>query len=360
MVATSGFGYSTTTTIWDESRKGTNGREGVLIKDHVTCVDWNFDGSLLGTGSRRGVARIWDTNGNLINTLGEERKWNECPIYYLTWNKKGLEQASLTNYILIASYRKINVWDAVSAECKQSISIFSTTSHHRIIEVDWQTHQSFAISTCDMCIRVFKLGSEKPIKIFSGEQNIWSIEWDPSAQLLASLQRSWDPSESKINIWNMKNDSLMHSLSVNDELDTFAWSPTIFWANITPILASGSEDGTIRLWNIDRGECIRILSKHSSAIWSVAFSPDGKYLASGSSDKCVHIWITQTGQLLHTHRDKGTISRVSWNFRGDKVGVNPLHGDTYVVDVRNAVLFLSNVTKSYDNRRFGFRQISSI
>ncbi len=36
----------------------------------VTSLDWNFDGSLLGTGSYDGYARIWGASGNLVNTLG--------------------------------------------------------------------------------------------------------------------------------------------------------------------------------------------------------------------------------------------------------------------------------------------------
>lgn len=56
---------------------------------------------------------------------------------------------------------------------------------------------------------------------------------------------------------------------------------------------SASFDSTVRLWDVDRGVCIHTLTKHQEPVYSVAFSPDGKYLASGSFDKCVHIWNTQ-------------------------------------------------------------------
>ena len=58
-------------------------------------------------------------------------------------------------------------------------------------------------------------------------------------------------------------------------------------------MRSASFDSTVRLWDVDRGACIHTLTKHSEPVYSVAFSPDGKFLASGSFDKCVHIWSTQ-------------------------------------------------------------------
>lgn len=56
---------------------------------------------------------------------------------------------------------------------------------------------------------------------------------------------------------------------------------------------SASFDSTVRLWDVERGVCIHTLTKHTEPVYSVAFSPDGKFLASGSFDKCVHIWSTQ-------------------------------------------------------------------
>uniref|UniRef100_A0A8C2T4C2 Uncharacterized protein n=1 Tax=Coturnix japonica TaxID=93934 RepID=A0A8C2T4C2_COTJA len=48
---------------------------------------------------------------------------------------------------------------------------------------------------------------------------------------------------------------------------------------------SASFDSTVRLWDVDRGICIHTLTKHQEPVYSVAFSPDGRYLASGSFDK---------------------------------------------------------------------------
>ena len=59
------------------------------------------------------------------------------------------------------------------------------------------------------------------------------------------------------------------------------------------LLFSASFDSTVRLWDVEQGQCIHTLTKHHEPVYSVAFSPDGKYLASGSFDKCVHIWNVQ-------------------------------------------------------------------
>ena len=62
------------------------------------------------------------------------------------------------------------------------------------------------------------------------------------------------------------------------------------------ILASGSRDKTVRLWDMTTRQQLRTLAGHTSVVWSVAFSPDGRTLASGSADKTIRLWNAATGE----------------------------------------------------------------
>jgi WD40 repeat protein len=55
-------------------------------------------------------------------------------------------------------------------------------------------------------------------------------------------------------------------------------------------LASGSQDKTIKLWDVKTGKERATLKGHTEIVWSVAYSPDGKTLASGSYDKTIKLW----------------------------------------------------------------------
>ncbi|MBO7228247.1 MAG: hypothetical protein J6V18_01020, partial [Bacteroidales bacterium] len=62
------------------------------------------------------------------------------------------------------------------------------------------------------------------------------------------------------------------------------------WSPDGKYLASGSLDNTVKIWDANSRECIQTLKGHSNVVESVCWSPDGKYLASGSWDRTVKIW----------------------------------------------------------------------
>jgi len=65
-------------------------------------------------------------------------------------------------------------------------------------------------------------------------------------------------------------------------------------------LASGSYDNTIKLWRVSDGTLLRTLTGHRDSVLSVAFSPDGQTLASGSWDRTITLWRVSDGRLLRT------------------------------------------------------------
>ena len=71
-------------------------------------------------------------------------------------------------------------------------------------------------------------------------------------------------------------------------------------------LASGSDDHTVRLWDVRTGELLHTLEEHTYLVLSVAFSPDGKTLASSDGGNTIRLWDTHTFQLLHTLSTRGS------------------------------------------------------
>ncbi len=74
------------------------------------------------------------------------------------------------------------------------------------------------------------------------------------------------------------------------------------WAADSARIASGSMDGTVRIWNINEivTPLLKTLVGHSNSVNSVAWSPDSNSIASGSSDKTVRLWDVNSGMLRYT------------------------------------------------------------
>jgi WD40 repeat protein len=58
-------------------------------------------------------------------------------------------------------------------------------------------------------------------------------------------------------------------------------------------IASGSENGTVRLWDMRRGDELAKIEGHQDVVLCLAFSPDGKHIVSGSEDHTLQMWGVQ-------------------------------------------------------------------
>jgi WD40 repeat protein len=98
-----------------------------------------------------------------------------------------------------------------------------------------------------------------------------------------------------LNFLDYENISIAHNLNGHSSyVNTLAISPD------GQTLVSGSADKTIKIWNLSTGQEIRTLAGHSNPVNSIVISPDGQTLVSGSADKTIKIWNLSTGQEIRT------------------------------------------------------------
>ncbi|HVB60079.1 MAG TPA: serine/threonine-protein kinase [Ktedonobacteraceae bacterium] len=88
--------------------------------------------------------------------------------------------------------------------------------------------------------------------------------------------------------------------------------PTVAWSPDGRRLASGSDDETVQVWDASTGQHLCIYRGHSGNVPTVAWSPDGRRLASGSDDETVQVWDASTGLRFTNYRAVG-VSTVMWS-----------------------------------------------
>ena len=110
------------------------------------------------------------------------------------------------------------------------------------------------------------------------------------------------------------NQSLMTIEGHRASVHSVAWSPDGLR------LVSGSSDETLRIWDAATGENLKILEGHGGAVRAVAWSPDGRRVVSAASDKTLRIWDTASGEsLMILEGHGGAMSSVAWSPDGKQI-----------------------------------------
>jgi len=91
------------------------------------------------------------------------------------------------------------------------------------------------------------------------------------------------------------------------------WIFSVAFSPDGKLLASGGADWTVFIWDVEKKEILKRIKEHEGSIYSVTFSPDGKLLASGSADHTIRIWEVETGKLLKVFEYESRISSIAFS-----------------------------------------------
>jgi serine/threonine protein kinase len=162
------------------------------------------------------------------------------------------------------------------------------------------------------------------------------LDWYAGVTCIAlSPNQEWIVSGSEdhtIKVWE---------LSTGKEIHTLAGHAGFFVRSVAirpdgDLLASAGDD-IIKLWDLKTGEEIRTLSGHSSIIQRLVFSPDGKVLVSAGNDKTIKIWNPDTGEVMRTLGGSHLIEALSISPDGQTIasGDGDLKAKLYTVKLWN-------------------------
>lgn len=267
----------------------------------VFSVAFSPDGQTLVSGHAGGYLRMWETaTGKHIRFLsgmgGEEGGRlpfeHTGPVHSVVFSPDGQTLASAGYY---DRGTEVRLWDAATGKHirlllsedgeMDSVESIAFSPDGQTLAVGWGTG---GISLSDTT------NTDAPPQYLDGHHrwDVSSLAYSPNGALLASCGQ-----DSTVRIWDMKTRKLHRTFTghkVKDFNDVFsvAFSPD------GKTVASSSKE-SVRLWHTQGAEHLRSVITHT-AIMDVAFSPDGKTLASGNEDKTVILWDAKTGKPLTT------------------------------------------------------------
>jgi hypothetical protein len=145
----------------------------------------------------------------------------------------------------------------------------------------------------------------RSIKAHDGE--VTGVDLSPDAKLIVS-----GGSDGRIGIWNVADGSKLHTLGEYQEVTAVAFSPNE--AKVAAAAINQMRKDVLQVWDYEKAKAGAEIKGHSQRINIVAFSPNGKTIASGSNDNTLRMWYAGNGRDIQTYEDaKSDFLALGWS-----------------------------------------------
>ena len=269
--------------------------------DTVTCIAIQIGDRLFASGSSDRTIKIWDTKGNLRQTLTGHTNW----ITSLSFSRTGQYLASSSRD------GTIRLWKMDRTTKLYIDPPFQIIKDHQapVLAVQFSpTEAIFASCGEDAKIRLWR-DDGSPFNTFKNGHDKWvtCLSFSPDGQRIVT-----GSADRTLIIWNI-NGTPIKTIKAHDTfIEDVAISPS------GRLIASASRGRDIKLWNME-GTLVTVLEGHTDKVLAVNFDPSGRFLVSVSSDRTMKIWNIQGNLLKTLHGHKGGVHSITFNTKGDTI-----------------------------------------